>query len=88
MTLNDRNSASIFTLNMGILMMSEDKPMTVGDLVCLLKQVPQNSLISIPSPDGLMVNNENLYLERKFINWWGDVVFIKCRSWALCPKDQ
>lgn len=65
-----------------------DKPMTVGDLVCLLKEFPQDSLICVPSPDGLMVNNENLYLERRFINWWGDVVFIKSKSWALFLKDE
>lgn len=61
--------------------MKNEKPMTVGDLVNLLKEVPQDSFVSIPSPDGWLINNENLFLEQKLINWWGHVVFIKCRSW-------
>lgn len=68
--------------------MTMTKPMTVGDLISLLHTVPQDSLICVPSPDGTLVPNEALYIERKQINWWGDVVFIKCHSWRLYPKND
>jgi hypothetical protein len=68
--------------------MSEKHRMTVGDLVLLLKEVPQDSLICIPSPEGSLVSNKNLYLKRQFINWWGDIVFIKCKSWTPFPDNE
>jgi len=68
--------------------MSENKSMTVNDLILVLKELPPNLRIHIQSPEGNLISQGNLFVENKFINWCGDLVFIKCNQWKSYPGDS
>lgn len=67
--------------------MSEEKFMTVNDLILLFQQLPPGVKIYIQSPEGSLISNGNLFVENKFINWFGQMALIKCDKWQEYPKE-